>query len=154
MRRLIYTYAIVLALTASMPADNATARIEGNSHIDGAVQFPQTKWRNVRHTLRVHIPQGSRPLSHLYINVPEGLTASNLTVRDNLGIKVDANISIKSNTVGVDFLQPVAGESTLKIDLNNVIIRGVSNGWLYRVSAKVVGLEADIPIGIAQIRVY
>ena len=154
MRTLIYA-AVALILAASIPADNASARTEGNPHIDGAVQFPQNRWRIVRHTIRFHIPQGSSPLSQLNIDVPEGLRISdNIALTDKSGRKIDANISIMGNKVIVDFPQPIAPESKLKIELNNVRVRGVSNGWLYRVSAKLVGLEADVPIGIARIRVY
>lgn len=155
MRKLIYTAAICLVLAVFIPADNASAGTESNLHIDGATQFPQNRLRIVRHTIRFHIPQGSSPLSHLNIHVPEGLTVgNNVIVTDNSGRKVDANISINGNKILLKFSQPVAPESKIKLDLNQVRIRGVSNSWLYRVSAKLVGLEADVPIGIARIRAY
>ncbi|MFB2935610.1 hypothetical protein ACE1B6_10040 [Aerosakkonemataceae cyanobacterium BLCC-F154] len=155
MRTLIYTAAIALALAASIPADNASARTEGGLHVEGAVQFPQSRSRIVRHTIRFHIPQGTSPLSQLNIDVPEGLRISdNIALTDKSGRKINANISIMGNKVIVDFPQSVAPASKLELDLNNVRIRGVSNAWIYRVSAKLVGLEADVPIGIAQIRVY
>ncbi|HEY9853842.1 MAG TPA: DUF2808 domain-containing protein [Leptolyngbyaceae cyanobacterium] len=155
MRTLIYTAAIALALAASIPPDNASARTEGGLHLEGAVQFPQNRSRIVRHTIRFHIPQGSSPLSQLNIDVPEGLRISdNIALTDKSGQKINANISIMGNKIIVDFPQPIAPESKLELDLNNIRRRGVSNAWIYRVSAKLVGLEADVPIGIARIRVY
>ena len=154
MRTLIYA-AVVLAIAAPISADYASARTEPTPHIDGSVQFPQTRARNFRHTIRLHIPQGSSPLSQLSIDVPTGLTVrNNITVTDNSGREINANVSINGNKVIIDFNQPVTPESQLEIDLNDVIRTGVSNAWLYRVSTKFVGNNIHIPIGIAQLRVY
>ncbi|MEG4121844.1 MULTISPECIES: DUF2808 domain-containing protein [unclassified Microcoleus] len=154
MRTLIYS-AVVLAIAAPISADYASARTEPTPHIDGSVQFPPTRARNVRHTIRLHIPQGSSPLSQLSIDVPTGLRVrKNITVTDNFGGKINANVSINDNKVIMDFTEPVTPDSQLEIDLNDVRITGVSNAWLYRISAKTVGNNIHIPIGIAQIRVY
>ena len=154
MRTLIYS-AVVLAIAAPISADYASARTEPTPHIDGSVQFPPTRARNVRHTIRLHIPQGSSPLSQLSIDVPTGLRVrKNITVTDNFGRKINANLSINDNKVIMDFTEPVTPDSQLEIDLNDVRITGVSNAWLYRISAKTVGNNIHIPIGIAQIRVY
>ncbi|HAZ43391.1 MAG TPA: hypothetical protein DCZ55_02625, partial [Cyanobacteria bacterium UBA11371] len=87
--------------------------------------------------------------------VPTGLTVrNNITVTDNYGREINANVSINGNKVIIDFNQPVTPESQLEIDLNDVRKTGVSNAWLYRISAKFVGNNIHIPIGIAQLRVY
>ncbi len=154
MKTLIYA-AIVLAIAVPISADSASARTEPTPHIDGSVQFPPTRARNVRHTIRLHIPQGSSPLSQLSIDVPTGLRVrKNITVTDNSGREINTNVSINDNKLIIDFNQPVSPESQLEIDLNDVRITGVSNAWLYRISAKFVGNNIHIPIGIAQIRVY
>lgn len=155
MKRLICSTAVALALTVPIAADYASARIGSTPHIDGAVQFPQTRSRIVRHTIRLHIPQGRSPLSHLTIDVPEGLIVSNnITLTDDVKGKINADFSIVDNQIVVKISQPLASESKLKLVLNDVTIRGVSNAWLYRISTKLVGINGEIPIGVAQIRVY
>lgn len=154
MKTLIYG-ALVLAIAAAISADYASARTEPTPHIDGSVQFPTTRARNVRHTIRLHIPQGSSPVSQLIIDVPTGLRVrKNITVTDNSGREINTNVSINDNKLIIDFNQPVSPELQVKIDLNDVRITGVTNAWLYRISAKFVGNNLHIPIGIAQIRVY
>lgn len=154
MKTLIYA-AVVLAIAVPISAEYASARTEPTPHIDGSVQFPPTRARNVRHTIRLHIPQGSSPLSQLIIDVPTGLRVrKNITVTDNSGREINANVSINDNKLIIDFTEPVSPDSQLEIDLNDVRITGVSNAWLYRISAKIVGNNIHIPIGIAQIRVY
>lgn len=43
-------------------------------HIISSVQFPQTRWRIVRHNFQLQIPQDSRAISSLSIGIPSGLT--------------------------------------------------------------------------------
>lgn len=154
MKRLICSV-VALALTVPIAADYAGASIGSSPHIDGSVQFPQTRARIVRHTIRLHIPQGRSPLSHLIIDVPKGLIVSNnITLTDDVKGKINADFSIVDNQIVVKISQPVASESKLKLVLNDVRIRGVSNAWLYRISTKFVGVNREIPIGVAQFRVY
>lgn len=154
MRKLIFSAAVAL-VAVPISAGYANARAGVNLHIDGAVQFPPTRWRIVRHTIRLHIPQGSSPLSQLIIDVPEGLLVSNnITINDdNLERKINANFSIMDNKVIINFPQPVVPDLKLKLDLNNVKRRGISNAWTYQVSAKFVGVNVAISIGTARIRV-
>ncbi|XWK91729.1 MAG: hypothetical protein U7127_30920 (plasmid) [Phormidium sp.] len=155
MRTLICSAAVALVLAAPFSAGNASASTVSTPHIHGAVQFPQSRLWIVRHTIRLHIPQGSSPLSQLIIDVPEGLVVSNnITLTEKSEREINANFSIMGNKVIVNFPQPVTSESKLELDLNNVRRRGTSNAWLYRISAKFVGTDRDMPIGIARIRVY
>ncbi|MEG4942398.1 DUF2808 domain-containing protein [Microcoleus sp. F4-D5] len=154
MRKLIYA-AVSLAIAVSVSADCASARTKSTPHIDGAVQFPQTRSRIVRHTIRLHIPQGSSPLSQLTIDVPEGLRANNnITINKNSGESTNADVAITGNQVMVNFPQPITPDSKLEIILHNVKIRGTSNAWTYQVTAKFVGIDANIPLGLARIRIY
>lgn len=156
-RTLIYVAAFILTATALIPANSATARTDkGNfPHIDSAVQFPQTKWRIVRHTIRLHIPKKSRDLAKIILDVPVGLTVSNnIILSDSSGQEINANVSINGRQVTLAFPQPISPETKLDIDLNNVKISGVSNAWLYRVSAKFVGLDRELPLGVARFKVY
>ena len=156
-RTLIYAAVVTLTATSLIQAGFASARTDkGNSlHVDSAVQFPQTKWRIVRHTIRLHVSQESTALSQVIIDVPSGLTVSNdIILSDSSGQKINATVSVNGRQVTLAFPQPVAPGTKLDIDLNNVKISGVSNAWLYRVSAKFAGSDTKFPLGVAQIRTY
>ncbi len=58
-KSLIYTAIGILAATFFIPVGYASAKNNNATlpHIDGNSQFPLTRWRNVRHTFRVHIPK-------------------------------------------------------------------------------------------------
>ena len=154
MKTLIYA-AVALAITAPISAEYASAITESSPHIHGTVQFPQNRSRIVRHTIRLCIPQGSSHLSQLTIDVPEGLRASdNITITNNSGQKINADVAIMGNKVIINFPQPITPDSKLELDLNYVERNGISNAWLYRVAAKFVDSDTHIPIGTAQIRVH
>lgn len=125
------------------------------SRIVGSVQFPQGKMRLFRHTFRLQIPQKSSALSQLSINVPDGLPVrNNISVTDQSGLKIDTNVSVNGRKLIIAFPKPVAFGTRLNIAMKNIIRLGSSNAWLYRVSAKLVGIAAYLPIGIARFRVY
>lgn len=154
----ILTYAassmVVAALVSAAYANPVTdnGRVP---HITSSVQFPQSKWRIVRHIFRLQIPQQSNPLSQLRIDVPVGLTVSNkISVSDQTGRKVDTNISVDGNKVVLAFPEPVPPGTELKIAMRDVKILGHTNAWLYKVYARLVGIDADLPIGFARFRVY
>lgn len=158
MKRLINAAVLTLAIASSVPAAYGNSIINAGRvpRIVSSVEFPRVRrWRIVRHTFRLQIPQESRDLSHLSIDVPAGLTVkNNITVTDQSGRKINTNVSVNGSKVIVAFPEPVAPVTRLKIDMNKVKVSGRSNAWLYRVSAKLVGLNADIPVGIARFRVY
>lgn len=156
-KTLIYAAVVTLTATSLIHTGFASARTDiGNSpHVDGAVQFPQTKWRIVRHTIKLHVPQESSALSQMIIDVPAGLTASNdINLSDQSNRKIDTNVSFNGRQITLVFPQPVAPGTKLDIDLNNVKISGVSNAWLYHVSAKIAGSDINFPLGVARIRTY
>ena len=146
----IAAVALVSAAYANPVTDNGRV-----PHIISSVQFPQSKWRIVRHTFRLQIPQQSNPLSQLSIDVPFGLTVSNkISVSNQTGRKVDTNISVDGNKVILAFPEPVLPGTELKISMKDVKILGRTNAWLYKVYARLVGINADLPIGFARFRVY
>ena len=157
MRTLIYGGVFALSAAVLVPAVHASTRTgaENFPHIDSSVQLPETKARIVRHTFRLHIPQGSRAISQLKISVPAGLTVrDDISISDDSGQKIDTKVSVNSNQVILTFSQPVSAETTIKIALNKVITSGVSSAWMYQVAAKSVGDDADIPLGMARVRSY
>lgn len=142
--------ALVSAAYANPVTDNGRV-----PHIISSVQFPQSKWRIVKHTFRLQIPQQSNPLSQLRIDVPVGLrVSSKISVSDQTGRKVDTNISVDGNKVVLAFPEPVPPGTELKIAMRDVQILGTTNAWLYKVYARLVGINVDLPIGFARFRVY
>lgn len=157
MKTLFYAAAFTLAAISFNSAAYANTPTPTGwvPHIVGSVQFPQTRWRIVRQSFRLEIPQESSALSQVNIDVPDGLTVrNNISVRDQFGSKVHTNISVIGSKVIVGFPEPVAPGTRLNIAMKKVKISGVSNGWLYPVSVKLVGLNTDIPIGLARFSRY
>ena len=78
-KTLIYAATFGLTAAAAVPiaygsSVTAPAKVP---RIVSSVQFPQSRWKIVRHTFRLQIPQESKPLSQLTISVPAGLTVKN-----------------------------------------------------------------------------
>ncbi|MCC5597741.1 DUF2808 domain-containing protein [Nostoc favosum] len=157
MKKFIFTTAISLTLTASFSAVYAS-QIPANKsfpHILSTVQFPQIKWGTVRHTFKLEIPQNSSAITQINIDVPPGLSVkNNFSISDQSGRKIQANTTVNDRKITIAFAQLVAPANILNIDMNRVNRTGTSNAWLYRVSAKFVGSDAEIPVGVAQFRIY
>lgn len=77
-----------------------------------------------------------------------------LTYLTSLVKKIAANITVNDRTITIAFPQQVVPGTELNIDLNRVLISGTSNAWLYPVSVRLVGLNADIPVGVFRLRIY
>ena len=61
-----------------------------------------------------------------------------------------ADVAMNERLITVTFPQPVVSGTLLAISMDNVRVAGRSNGWLYPVSAKLVGLSSYIPVGFAR----
>lgn len=158
---LSYAAAFTLATAALISLGYASARADdgGITHIDGNVQFPPTRWRLVRHTFRLHVPQNSKAITQLLIKVPDTVSVSNdikdIDVLDKSKQKLNTKVSVKNRTILLAFSEPVAPNTEFNIDLKNVKLRQTfGTGHVYGFSAKVVGNEAEIPVGIAWFRNY
>lgn len=154
---LIYTAALTLAITPLNSATygstpTATGRIP---HIYGSVEFPQNRQRLVRHSFRLVVPQESKALSQLNISVPNNLTVrDDINVSNQAGREIDTDISINGSKIVLAFSKPVAPGTRLRVAMNDVKISGRTKSWLYRISTRLVGIDADLPIGIARFRTY
>lgn len=157
---LIYATAVILATAALIPTNYVSARNnDGNvPHIDGNVQFPPTRSPLVRHTFRVHVPQNSKAVTQLIISVPKNVTVSNdiknIDIVDENEQKINTNVSVNGKTILLAFTKPVTPNTKLEIDLNNVKRPTLANAAVYRLWAKEVGIDAEIPIGVAWFRTY
>ena len=154
MKTLVHATAFTLAAVAFVSADYASARPDAGRviyNIQSSTEFPKNSARVVRHTFRLHVPQESKALSHLSIDVPSGLTVSdNISVSDQSGREIDTNVSLNGSQVIIAFTQPIDPGTRLRIDMHNIRRTGVSNAWLYPVSARFVGSNVHIPIGTAR----
>jgi hypothetical protein len=155
-KTVIYTAVLSLLYTAAIPAYSVSADIGRKYlHIDDTEQFPQSKATNFRHTFELHIPQSSNALSQLRIQVPPGLTVkNNISIYDQSGQEINANVSVEGRQIIIAFPEPITSGTELDINMNQVRRSGVSNAWRYRVSAKFIGNDAEVPIGVAAFRVY
>ncbi|WP_337884470.1 DUF2808 domain-containing protein [Fischerella thermalis] len=157
---LIYSATLVLTSIALLSPSYATANTDDGKvpHIDGNVQFPPTRWRIVRHTIRVHVPKNSKALTELSINAPDTITISsdikNIKIVDEKEQKIDANISVNGRNIQIAFAEPVAPNTKFNVELKNVKRRLLGNGYIYQLTAKFVDSDAEIPIGVAQFRLY
>ncbi|MEH2263658.1 DUF2808 domain-containing protein [Nostoc sp.] len=157
LKKFIFTTAVSLTLTASLSAVYASQIPDTKSfpRILSTVQFPQTKWGIIRHSFKLEIPQNSNAITQINIEVPPGLSVKNdFSIYDQSGRKIQANTTVNGSKIAIAFAQVVAPANILNIDMNKVKRRGTSNAWLYRVSAKFVGSDAEIPVGVAQFRIY
>lgn len=156
---LVYVAIATLAAGLLIPANYASANEEDGNfpHVDGNYQFPQTRWALVRHTLRVHVPQNSKSVSQLKIEVPNTIRWSDNTndvvINEDNGRKININVSVNGKTILLAFAEPIAPNTKLEIDIKNVKQPFLGNGPVYRLSANLVGINAEIPIGVARFRV-
>jgi hypothetical protein len=90
--------------------------------------------------------------------VPDNVTISNsiqdIDVVNEKGQKINTNVSVNGKTILLAFTEPVAPNTKLKIDLNKIKRRNLGNGSSYSFSAREVGIDAEIPIGVAWFRFY
>jgi Protein of unknown function (DUF2808) len=158
-KSLVYAVIRVIAAMLFIPSGYASAKDDNGTfpHVYGNSQFPQTKWSNIRHSLRVHIPKNSPNVSQISIAVPETVRWSNkisdVVVTGNNGEKVKTNISINEKTILLIFNKPLSPNNNLEIDINNVKQPISGNGHIYHLFVQSPGSNSNIPIGIARFRV-
>ena len=69
-------------------------------------------------------------------------------------MQIQLIVTLLLKKITISFLKPIAPSNRLKVVMKDVKIFGRSNAWLYPVSAKLVGINASIPLRLAQFRVY
>ncbi|MBE9034906.1 DUF2808 domain-containing protein [aff. Roholtiella sp. LEGE 12411] len=157
---LIYAAVISLALSASVPVTYAnTIKQAGNfPRVVSFEEFPQgiRHWKNIRHTFQIEIPQQSKALSQLIIDIPSNLTVSNdINIFDQSDKKITVDVSINGKKVILGFPEPIAPGTMLTIEMKNVKKSSVTNGnKLYKFFGKFIDINTEIPIGIVRLRVY
>jgi hypothetical protein len=161
MKGIIYTVAITLSIASfNFCAQAKTIKpIRPFIEVMNATQFPKiVKLSNenvVRQSFSLWIPQTSGKVSQLILNVPAGLkVGKDISVSDNSPRNLQPNIAVNDNQIVMTFPQTVSPGTTLNISLNEVNVFGVSNAWDYKVSAKFVGIDTKIPVGVVQFGIY
>lgn len=78
-KTLIHAVAFTLASAVLMAPGYASSKTdEGRlTDVDGNVQFSPTRWRFVRHTVVLHLPQESKPVTQIIIATPPTVAVSN-----------------------------------------------------------------------------
>ncbi|WP_414574048.1 DUF2808 domain-containing protein [Nostoc sp. CCY 9925] len=148
-KTLIYTTTVfALATTAFFSLSHASAK---ETNIDNNLQYPANSWRLVKHTFRLNIPQNNNPLSQLIIETPSTVAVSNnIDVFDANGQKINTNISVNGKQIIIDFPEKVISNTKLLVNFNQVQQPVTGPPSIYRFSAKVVGSDIDISVGVAQ----
>ena len=156
MKKLISTVAFTL-ITISLPA---TAWASGKSdypdanHLFDSAAIPSNaRIQNANHRFKVHVQKS--PISKLSIYLPEEVSlAKDIEVTDGTGQKIDAQASVDSGKATIAFAQAVAPDTVLKVNLRGVKTTGFQENWLYRVYSQKVGLNAETPLGTAEVGTY
>lgn len=148
--------AIIAIVSLNPPAyGNHQSKTTVYPSIISAVQTPPRKMTFVKHSIELRIPDSDKAISQLIIRVPPSLkVGNNITIHNELNEKITADILVSENIVIINFPHPPASNSVLEIDLNGVKIIGGHNVFTYRVLAKLVGLDPELNLGVAEIRTF
>lgn len=163
MKKLIYTAAFTMIVASLAPSAQAAAHLHslktahGNfnsSHIVHSGAHPNNaRFQGATHHFEVHV-QG-KALSALAIDLPQDVRISGgIEVKNQLGKKIDAKVSVNNRKATVVFSQPVPPETTISIDMLGINTSGYSHDWEYMVYGTMVGLNAEISLGYARIQTY
>lgn len=101
---------------------------------------------------------GSQPLAYVTILPPEYIAiGDNITVTDQSGQSIQANVTREGERVRINFAQPVAPGSTLEIALTDLAFGypyPSKSTFGYELAGGHVGFSREIPYGLAQFQVY
>lgn len=159
---LIYPPAsLILAIVASISASYASGNINTNTNdsrvfsVENNLQSPTTRWRIVKHAFQIHIPKNIDALSQLIIDTPSTVAVSNdINTSDQNGRKINTNASVDGRKIIVFFPKKDISNTKLLVELNKVKQPTFGSDSIYSLSAKVVGNDSEIPVGVARFRTF
>lgn len=158
MKKLLFCAAVSsLAIIASISADYTNAKTDNNrvANVENDLQSPTNRWRLVKHTFRLHIPRNINGLSQLIIDTPPTVAVSNdIDVLAQNSQKININVSTIGRRIVIYFSKKDISNTTLLIELNKVKQPTLGPDSVYNLSAKVVGSDTEIPVGIARFRTF
>lgn len=100
---------------------------------------------------------GEQPLSYVVVRPPQFVSVSNnnIDVTDQLGQKIDANITREGDKIRITFAQPVAPATTLQIALKNLGFDTPNRSfYLYELAGGYTSYRREIPYGFAQVQIF
>lgn len=161
MRKFIFGSLSALILTASAAAIATPIKYQqsnSDTHTISQIAFnvnvphiTNSGTRNDTHFIKVAVAGMS--LQDIMIALPTQMERFNkVEIKDQSGREIKAKIQISKQLLSITFDQPVTPGSSVEVQLKGVQRRASSsNILLYGVTAKRVGFQGDIPIGIARI---
>lgn len=153
MKRLMYASALALISVAFAPTAQA-AGIAGNTRVPHVVSATGSmnngRFQPKSYALKLHVI--GRALSALAIDVPEQLRLSQqITVKDQAGKPLDATVIMNGQKAMIAFAQPIEPDTTIQINMDNARALTDDRIWLFGLESRLVGLSADIPLGVIRI---
>ena len=137
----------------SIIASPANAHGVSTGYISGAVQFPETRATQVRHTISLSIP--TTDITQIRIIAPEGIKVGNNITLYN-ATKGQSFVGVVRSNLGrdieIDLPQPLAANTQISINLNSVSLWGLSK--TYQVYSKLASSSSYIYIGSAEFHHY
>ena len=156
MKKLIYAAAFTILLASNAPATIAGGAMQNANvpHLIGSAATPnRAGFQGATHRFDVHV-QG-RTLSEIAIALPDDLSIrGGIEVKNQSGQKIETQVSVKNQKATVVFAQPVAADTTISIYMRGIQTPGYSRNWGYAISGKMVGVNAEIPLGRVGIQTY
>jgi Protein of unknown function (DUF2808) len=151
-------------LLMAIDSANANSNARNSIHLDQNRQFPETRWANADHYLRVHVPRNSAAMSALLFQVPENLRfdASQVEVFDLKGQKIsaavtegiDSQVSPPVKAIQIDFSTPIASGNQVDLRIRSVKKFSISRPFTYKISAKLTDSDQERYVGEAYFRSY
>jgi Protein of unknown function (DUF2808) len=146
----------------SWPMGIASARNDDgtNIHIDQSRQFPETRWANADHFIRIHVPSNSKALRTIRLQVPENFKFNTKQVailettgRQTVAKIFDKNLQPQRNIL-IEFAVPIPKDTQFDIRIHNVNRTTVSRSASYLVFANTIDTDQDQFVGEAYFRSY
>lgn len=151
---LICAGAMFVVAATTLTSTNYASAVSDNSkypNADSQYQLPTGNWRIVKHSFQLRIPKDGKPLSQLIIEAPSTVAVSNdIEVLNTAGQKININVFANGKQIIIDFSEKVISNTRLLVNLNRVRQPITGPASEYRLSAKVVGSDAEIFMGKAQ----
>ncbi len=156
MKKLIYAAVFTFVLASNAPATVAGGAMQNANipHLIHSGAHPnKARFQGATHHFEVHV-QG-KALSALVIDLPDDVKMrSGIEITNQSGQKIESQVSVNNRKATVVFSQPVSPDTTISIDLLGIRTPSYSRNWMYTISGKMVGINAEIPLGTVLIQTY
>ena len=156
MRKLINVGVLAISTITIIYTGYASAKVNDTkpTNTENDTQLFPAQWQLVKQTFQIRVPKRGKPLKQLIIETPPTVAvSSDINVFDDKGKKVNIDISADDRKIIISFPETVTSStSKILVSLNRVQQRTNELGTVYRLSAKVIGSDVEIPIGQAQFR--